>query len=97
MHPRRIRCAFVFAAASAVRLVVNLLILVLGVLEAENHNGDLKPDMRSSRFMAGCSYRFQSGGAAAQELAPRAGFSTGLSTRTDGDFEMYSLSWAYAW
>ena len=29
--------------------------------------------------------------------ALRAGFSTGLSTRSGGDFEMYSLSWAYAW
>jgi len=29
--------------------------------------------------------------------ALRAGFSTGISTRSGGDFEMYSLSWAYAW
>jgi len=29
--------------------------------------------------------------------AIRAGFSTGISTRSGGDFEMYSLSWAYAW
>ena len=29
--------------------------------------------------------------------ALRASFSTGLSTRSGGDFEMYSLSWAYAW
>jgi hypothetical protein len=29
--------------------------------------------------------------------ALRAGFSTGISTRSGGDFEMYSLTWAYAW
>lgn len=27
----------------------------------------------------------------------RASFSTGISTRSGGDFEMYSLSWIYAW
>jgi hypothetical protein len=27
----------------------------------------------------------------------RAAYSTGISTRSGGDFEMYSLSWAYAW
>ena len=29
--------------------------------------------------------------------AVRAGFSTGISTRSGGDFEMYSLSWTYVW
>jgi hypothetical protein len=29
--------------------------------------------------------------------AVRAGFSTGISTRSGGNFEMVSLSWAYAW
>lgn len=29
--------------------------------------------------------------------ALRAGFSTGISTRSGGDFEMYTLGWAYAW
>ena len=29
--------------------------------------------------------------------ALRAGFSTGVATRSGGDFEMYSLSWVYAW
>ncbi len=29
--------------------------------------------------------------------AIRAGFSTGVATRSGGDFEMYSLNWAYAW
>lgn len=27
----------------------------------------------------------------------RAGFSTGLATRSGGDFDMYSLTWLYAW
>jgi hypothetical protein len=29
--------------------------------------------------------------------AIRAGISTGISTRSGGDFDMYTLSWAYAW
>jgi hypothetical protein len=29
--------------------------------------------------------------------AVRAGYSTGISTRSGGDFEMFSLTWAYAW
>ena len=54
--------------------------------------GEFRDDLqRNSR--AGLTFVFPIQG----RHAIRAGFSTGLSTRSGGDFQMYSLSWVYAW
>ncbi|MGB5690749.1 MAG: transporter [Woeseiaceae bacterium] len=59
----------------------------------ETRSGDEFSDDLQRNSRAGITLVFPIKG----RHAVRGGFSTGINTRSGGDFEMYSLSWAFAW